>query len=87
VFLCMCSSDARPGLVPERIARQYQKDVKHKSLNAVNREQNKPRRLLETEQREEGLKSALSSDNKGFKLLEKMGYKPGTAIGKSGTEM
>jgi G-patch domain len=86
VNLCVYSSDARPGLVPERVARQYQKEIKHKTLNFVNRSQNKPRHLLETEQREEGLKNALTSDNRGFKLLEKMGYKPGTAIGKTGMD-
>jgi len=53
-------------------------------MNSANRQQNKPHRQLETEQRDAGLKSALTVENKGFKLLEKMGYKPGTGIGKKG---
>jgi len=84
IIVCIFSNDTRPGLVPDRVARQYQREVKHTTLNTVNREQNKPRKALETENREEGLKNALPADNKGFKLLEKMGYKPGTAIGKTG---
>ena len=40
--------------------------------------------MLEKEKRDEGLGAALTSDNKGFSLLAKMGYKPGMAIGKSG---
>ncbi|XP_005103362.1 G patch domain-containing protein 11 isoform X2 [Aplysia californica] len=32
--------------------------------------------------REKGLQTSLSSDNKGFALLQKMGYKPGMGIGK-----
>jgi len=36
------------------------------------------------EEREKGLNVALTSDNKGFSLLQKMGYKPGMALGKTG---
>jgi len=77
-------SDVRPGLVSHSVARKYQSEAKHHATNLANRQQNKPRQQLETEQRNEGLKSAIATDNKGFKLLEKMGYKPGTAIGKKG---
>lgn len=83
-FVCVLSNDTRPGLVSSQTAKKYQKEVKHKTTNAIDRQQNKPRQTLESEQREEGLKNALTADNKGFKLLAKMGYKPGTAIGKSG---
>lgn len=79
------TSDVRPGLVSQSVARRYQNEAKHRATNVANRQQNKPRQQLETEQRDEGLKSAITADNKGFKLLEKMGYKPGTGIGKKGT--
>ena len=69
------------------VARQYKNEAKHRETNVANRQQNKPRQQLETEQRDEGLKSALTADNKGFKLLEKMGYKPGTGIGKKGLHL
>lgn len=43
----------------------------------------KPIKVLEEERRHEGLSSAISSQNKGFAMLAKMGYKEGEAIGKS----
>ena len=39
---------------------------------------------MEAEKREEGLNKSLDATNKGFALLQKMGYKPGDGIGKSG---
>jgi len=42
----------------------------------------KPRAVLESEKREEGLSTAIAEDNKGFKLLALMGYKKGMPIGK-----
>ena len=80
----MFVSDVRPGLVSKSVARRYENETKHRAMNSANRQQNKPHRQLETEQRDAGLKSALTVENKGFKLLEKMGYKPGTGIGKKG---
>jgi len=44
----------------------------------------KPRHVIESEQREQGLSTAITSDNKGFQLLKKMGYKEGTKLGKNG---
>lgn len=40
---------------------------------------------LEQTQREIGLSSAISSENKGFAMLAKMGYKQGDAIGRTAT--
>lgn len=47
------------------------------------KEQNKSIKVVEAEKREEGLSSAITSTNKGFGMLMKMGYKPGQGIGKS----
>jgi hypothetical protein len=44
----------------------------------------KPRRLIEVEQREQGLSTAIPSDNKGFQLLKKMGYTEGSKLGPNG---
>lgn len=40
---------------------------------------------LQEEKLKEGLNTALTSDNKGFAMLSKMGFKPGTSLGKSST--
>lgn len=47
------------------------------------RDKMKPSKMLEQERREEGLSIAISSQNKGFTMLAKMGYKAGQGIGKS----
>ena len=41
----------------------------------------KARHAIEAEQREQGLSTAITSDNKGFQLLKKMGYKEGSKLG------
>jgi len=51
------------------------------------KEQNKSIRVVEAEKREEGLSSAITSANKGFEMLMKMGYKPGQGIGKTQSGM
>ena len=62
--------------------KQYRAQERVKHLNQQNR--TKPRMVLETEKRNEGLNNALDQTNKGFALLQKMGYKPGMTMGKSG---
>ncbi|KAG2183083.1 hypothetical protein INT44_006064 [Umbelopsis vinacea] len=42
----------------------------------------KPRRVLEEEARQEGLKKELDDKNKGMKMLMKMGFKQGMTLGK-----
>ena len=55
-----------------------------KRANENNRNRSKPARVLEIEKREEGLSSAISKSNKGFAMLEKMGYDPSKGLGRSG---
>lgn len=43
----------------------------------------KPLKHLEAERRDEGLSAAIPSNNKGFAMLAKMGYKQGDAIGRT----
>ena len=45
----------------------------------------KPKKVIEKETRDKGLSTALSSDNKGFRLMAKMGYKSGEGLGKNNT--
>ena len=61
-----------------------QREAKHKSINEQHRTKFKPVKEREQEHRLKGLGSALSSENKGFALLEKMGYKQGMGLGKKG---
>ncbi|VDI81820.1 Hypothetical predicted protein [Mytilus galloprovincialis] len=80
-FLTKCT-DTRPGLLSGNTARIHKVEKKIKESNIKNIV--KPKSVVEHEKREEGLQAAIKSDNKGFALLAKMGYKPGMGIGKQG---
>lgn len=76
----------RPGLVgSHKIARRIKLEEEKKKLDVEQKMKQKPVKQLEVERREEGLNAAISSDNKGFAMLAKMGYKQGDAIGRSST--
>ncbi|XP_075563158.1 G patch domain-containing protein 11 isoform X7 [Pelecanus crispus] len=75
--------DVRPGLpMVRRMKEALQKEEKQKEANEKNRQ--KSIKEEEKERRDLVLKSALGNENKGFALLQKMGYKSGQALGKSG---
>ncbi|NWU99895.1 GPT11 protein, partial [Upupa epops] len=75
--------DVRPGLpMVRQVKEALQKEKKQKEANEKNR--HKSIKEEEKERRDLVLKSALGNDNKGFALLQKMGYKSGQALGKSG---
>ncbi|KDR11345.1 Coiled-coil domain-containing protein 75, partial [Zootermopsis nevadensis] len=83
---CSVKEDIRPGLIHNRTQqRTHDIERKKKVTDEDNKQQNRPQRLIEAERREEGLNEAIADSNRGFALLQKMGYKPGMAIGKSGT--
>lgn len=63
-------------------AKQIERERKQRESDEKNKV--KPKKVLENENRIEGLKTALSTNNKGFALLQKMGYKPGMVLGKKG---
>lgn len=65
-----------------RMKQAIQKEEKQKEANEKNRQ--KSIKEEEKERRDLVLKSALGNENKGFALLQKMGYKSGQALGKSG---
>ncbi|KAK3919661.1 G patch domain-containing protein 11 [Frankliniella fusca] len=80
------AKDVRPGLLHNRNQQRSHEIYKKKQVrDAETREQQRPVKVIEAQRREEGLQVAIGADNKGFALLQKMGYKPGTGIGKSGT--
>nr|CAD7593487.1 unnamed protein product [Timema genevievae] len=79
-------NDVRPGLIRDHsLQRQAEMDKKKQQTDMKNKEHFRSHRAVELERREEGLSSALSNNNKGFALMQKMGYKPGSGIGKSGS--
>ena len=59
---------------------KYRNQERMKILNEKSK--TKPLKVLEHEKREEGLNKTISPENKGFALLQRMGYKPGMALGK-----
>ncbi|KAG0166531.1 hypothetical protein DFQ30_007078 [Apophysomyces sp. BC1015] len=72
-------------------AQVYEKNQKAATYTERRRKQlheqeikgyNKPRAQLEREAREEGLKRSVEADNKGMKMLQKMGFKKGMTLGK-----
>lgn len=79
------AQNVRPGLLHNRNQQRSHDNYKKKQVqDAQSREKQQPVRVIEAQRREEGLQEALGASNKGFALLQKMGYKPGTALGKSG---
>lgn len=68
--------------IDKRTAYKNKKEQQHKLCNARNKA--KPLKEKEHEKREEGMATAIDSTNIGFALLQKMGYKKGTGLGKEG---
>ena len=72
--------DVTPSLVKNSVTKRLNE------IETKRKEQRQPRKSLHEQQKDklkEGLNKAISSDNKGFAMLSKMGFKPGTSLGKS----
>jgi hypothetical protein len=77
------SSSVRPGLIKDRkIERVLQITAKKRKQDEEQKDKFKSRKIQEQERLEEGLQNAIGSNNKGFAMLSRMGYKAGQAIGK-----
>ncbi|XP_029962731.1 G patch domain-containing protein 11 [Salarias fasciatus] len=75
--------DVKPGVnMVRRVKEAMKKEALHKEKNITNRQ--KTYKEQEKESRETALQSSISNDNKGFALLQKMGYKAGQGLGKEG---
>ena len=72
--------DIRPGLTFSRSTKRKH-EIEKKRLESNKLHKTKSRKELEEESRNAGLDKAISTDNKGFALLQKMGYKPGMKLG------
>lgn len=65
-----------------RVKEAMKREEKHKEKNIQNRQ--KTFKEQEKESREAALQTSISNENKGFALLQKMGYKAGQGLGKEG---
>ncbi|XP_068183861.1 G patch domain-containing protein 11 [Antennarius striatus] len=75
--------DVKPGVsMVRRVKETMKRELKHKEANINNRQ--KTFKEKERESRDAALKNSISNDNKGFALLQKMGYKAGQGLGKEG---
>uniref|UniRef100_A0A1A9VQK8 G patch domain-containing protein 11 n=1 Tax=Glossina austeni TaxID=7395 RepID=A0A1A9VQK8_GLOAU len=77
--------DVRPTLMYNR-AKKRELAVAEKQEEVIkNQKRSKRERLgfMDNETLQDALKKPLSSDNKGFQMLAKMGYKAGQTLGKS----
>lgn len=84
-FSSVGNNDVRPGLLFSHSSkRSAQIEKQRKNKNESNRERFKPVKQVQLERLQEGLNTALDSSNKGFAMLQKMGYKPGSSLGKQG---
>ncbi|KAF2362542.1 protein of unknown function DUF4187 [Trinorchestia longiramus] len=86
-FLAKCTSevqDIRPGMPMSYSAKrkiQLEKKKKEEKKAALEKKKQQP---SAKERLQEGLERALEESNKGFAMLMKMGYKPGTSLGDKG---
>jgi len=88
-FLAKCvQEDVRPGLKMSHATKREHETLKKKEEVAIQEAKEKSKRSkstrqeLEEEQRRQGLDTSLDQSNKGFAMLQKMGYKQGDSLGK-----
>ncbi|KAM9365997.1 G patch domain-containing protein 11 [Pholidichthys leucotaenia] len=75
--------DVKPGVsMVRRVKEAMKREAQQKEKNMKNRQ--KSYKEQEKESREEALQSSISNENKGFALLQKMGYKAGQGLGRMG---
>lgn len=75
--------DVKPGVsMVRRVKEAMKREAQQKEKNTKNRQ--KSYKEQERDSREAALQSSLSNENKGFALLQKMGYKAGQGLGKEG---
>ena len=84
LFFYYYSESVKPGLAWGKQAKKNKQEDKQREAAVKHRSKFKPVKEREHEQRLQGLNKAISSDNKGFAMLQKMGYKQGMGLGKTG---
>lgn len=81
IFVRSEKNDIRPGLLFS--SKQKREHELHKKR--LEFKKNKPKSYVQREEeaRNEGLSKPLSEENKGYKMMQKMGFKDGTGLGKT----
>ncbi|KAG5830990.1 G patch domain-containing protein 11 isoform X1 [Anguilla rostrata] len=75
--------EVRPGVpMVKRVKAALKRETLHKEKNEKNRQ--KTYKEQEQESREALLHNSISNENRGFAMLQKMGYKAGQGLGKDG---
>jgi hypothetical protein len=72
--------DVTPSLIKDNSVKR-RNEIEARQIKE--KEKRKPIHEQQKDKLKEGLNKALTSDNKGFGLLAKMGYKEGTSLGKN----
>jgi len=82
----LTQTENRPGLKKTTAEKKEHEKWKKRELKLEEQRAakriKKSAREVEHEAREDGLQKELDSSNKGFAMLAKMGFKPGTSLGK-----
>ncbi|XP_077287540.1 G patch domain-containing protein 11 isoform X2 [Arctopsyche grandis] len=84
-FLAKCvpiKNDIRPGLITNKSVKR-QHNILIKCSEEIEKKKKMKTNNSEAERRQQGLQKPINSSNKGFSLLQKMGYKPGQGLGKT----
>lgn len=88
---CVGEKDVRPGLKMNHATKREHEALKKKQEAELAEAKEKSRvskiarKTLEEDQRKAGLDKRLDTSNKGFAMLQKMGYKQGESLGKDNT--
>ncbi|RKP08716.1 hypothetical protein THASP1DRAFT_29478 [Thamnocephalis sphaerospora] len=64
--------------------RMTYSEKRRRTLKEQERRQTAPHKEIEQQQRDKGLSAALDAQNKGFRMLQKLGYVQGQALGRAG---
>jgi len=81
-FLEECQPHGSKIVTLRHVARKRKMESQHDTFNQKSKTLSK--HAAELQARTKALATAISSDNPGFRMLAKMGYKSGTGLGKSG---
>lgn len=77
----LAANDVRPSLIKNQTVKR--KNEIESQRKQVNEKKHKSVHEIQKDNLKEGLNKALAEDNKGFRMLQKMGFQSGSSLGKS----